>query len=130
MKGWIRRFGPAIIVMGLIFAASSTPGSDLPKLGTWDVFAKKGGHMLGYALLSAAYFHVINNGKKIRGIQFFSALLLAILYSVTDEFHQLFTPDRTASLIDVCIDAAGGLLGLGFWCFIRTRFWDRRRAAE
>jgi VanZ family protein len=130
MKEWIQRYGPAIIVMGLIFAASSTPGSDLPKFGAWDVIAKKGGHMLGYGLLSAAYFHVINNGKKIKGFQFFLAVILAILYSITDEIHQLFTQGRTASPIDVCIDAAGGLIGLGLWCFIRTRLRDRRRLAE
>ena len=130
MREWIGRCGPAIIVMGLIFAASSTPGSDLPKFGAWDIFAKKGGHMLGYALLSASYFHVLNNGKKIKGVHFFSALILAILYSITDEYHQIFTPGRTASPIDVCIDATGGFVGLGLWCLIKTRFWDRRRRAE
>jgi VanZ family protein len=129
MKDWIWRCGPAIVVMGLIFAASATPGSDLPKFGAWDAIAKKGGHMLGYALLSASYFHVINNGKKIKVSQFFLAVILTILYSVTDEFHQLFTPGRTASPIDVCIDATGSFVGLGFWCLIRTLFWDRRRLA-
>jgi|WetSurMetagenome_2_1015567.scaffolds.fasta_scaffold449062_2 VanZ family protein len=130
MKEWIWRYGPAIVVMGLIFAASAMPGYDLPELGTWDVIAKKGGHMLGYALLSISYFHVINNGKRIRGLQFFSAVILAILYSITDEVHQLFTPGRNASPIDVCVDATGGFLGLGLWCFIRTRFWDRRKPVE
>lgn len=126
MKAWIGRYGPAIAVMGLIFTASAMPGSNLPEFGTWDVFAKKGGHLLGYALLSAAYFHVINNGKKIKPAHFFSALALAILYSITDEFHQLFTPGRNASPVDVCIDATGSFVGLGFWCYIRTRFLDRR----
>ena len=128
MKNWIRRFGPAIAVMGLIFAASATPGSDLPKFGGWDIFAKKGGHMMGYALLAASYFHVINNGKKIKLIQFFGAVFLAILYSITDELHQVLTPGRTPSPWDVCIDATGSIVGLGLWCYIRKRFWDSRKS--
>jgi VanZ family protein len=124
MKAWIWRWGPAILVMSLIFVASGTPGSDLPRFGTFDMFAKKGGHMVGYALLSAAYFHALNNGRKITQWRFFIAILLAVLYAATDEIHQLFTPGRSPSIVDVGIDSIGSFIGLGLLCLIRMRFLD------
>jgi VanZ family protein len=113
--------------MALIFLASGTPGSDLPKFGLFDVFVKKGGHMLGYALLTASFFHALNQGKKITKLQIFVALLLAILYATTDEFHQFFTPGRSSSIIDVGIDSIGCLAGIIASYFIRIRFADPDR---
>ena len=111
MKNWIRRWGPAFLVMGIIFIASGTPGSDLPTLA-WDFTAKKGSHMLGYALLAIAYFHALNNGRNMTRFQFLSAFFLACLYAATDEFHQRFTPGRMPSAQDVFIDVVGAAIGL------------------
>ncbi len=122
MKGWLWRWGPAILVMVIIFFASDTPGSDLPKFGAWDFFAKKGGHMMGYALLASAYFHGLNKGRKATVLQFMAAVCLACLYAVSDEFHQSFTPGRTPSLYDVCIDTAGAGIGLSIWSLMRAWF--------
>ena len=35
-----------------------------------------------------------------------------MLYAATDEFHQLFVPERTSLVSDVMIDTAGGAVGL------------------
>jgi VanZ family protein len=129
MKTWMWRWGPAILVMLLIFFASGTSGSSLPKFGAFDFFVKKGGHMIGYALLSAAYFHALNNGRKPTRLQFFIAVLLAVLYAATDEIHQLFTPGRGSSIVDVGIDSIGGFIGLGLWYLIRMRFLDLQKPA-
>jgi VanZ family protein len=40
--------------------------------------------------------------------------LLAALYAVTDEWHQSFVPNRSASAMDVLIDAGGAFWG-AFW---------------
>jgi VanZ family protein len=42
----------------------------------------------------------------------FSALLVAGLFSLADEYHQSFVPGRNASLVDSGIDTAGALLGM------------------
>ena len=115
MKSWIWRWGPAVIVMTLIFTASATPGSDLPKFGAWDLIAKKGGHMFGYALLASAFFHALDRKGKGGLSRFVVAAALACLYAATDEFHQRFTPGRTASLQDVGIDSLGAVIGLMVW---------------
>lgn len=39
-----------------------------------------------------------------------AALLLAMGFSLLDEFHQAFVPTRTASIIDSAVDSTGALL--------------------
>ena len=111
MKRWLLRWGPAVLVMAVIFIASSTPGRDLPSFGAWDFFTKKGGHMLGYAMLAAAYVHGLSGSYRLSWRTLFIALGLAFLYAVSDEFHQNFTAGRTPSFVDVCIDTCGAAIG-------------------
>jgi VanZ family protein len=125
MKELIKRWGPAILVMGLIFIASNTSGSDIPKFGIFDLIVKKGGHMLGYALLAASFFHGLDNGKRASRSVFAGAVLLAILYAASDEFHQSFTPGRSPAIMDICIDTIGSIIGISVLCFFRRRFLNR-----
>lgn len=115
MKEWIRRWWPTILMMTLIFMASGTSGSDLPRFGRWDVFVKKGGHLAGYALLAVAFLHGLASGRAFSRRQALLAVLLAALYAVTDEFHQGFTPGRSPSTEDVAIDTLGATIGLLVW---------------
>jgi VanZ family protein len=121
MKSWIYRWGPAIAIMAIIFIASATPGSDIPGFGSWDEFFKKGGHMLGYALLASAVCHALNSSKSSIKLRFILVLCLVALYAASDEFHQRFTPGRTASFRDVGIDVAGGLIGVTVMRFAQRR---------
>jgi hypothetical protein len=106
------RWGPALAVMAVIFAASSIPGSTLPDAGAWDLTVKKGGHVLGYALLGVALLQGLTGGRRATPRQVGLALLLAALYGVSDELHQIFTPGRGPSALDVLVDTAGAILGL------------------
>jgi VanZ family protein len=130
MKAWIFRFGPALAIMAIIFVASGTPGTELPSFGIWDLLAKKGGHITGYALLAAAYYHAFTYRKSPAGNFRFIAFCLTVLYAATDEGHQKFTPGRTPSLQDVCIDAAGGFIGLTLQSLIRLRFTRQGKSAK
>ncbi len=76
---------------------------------------------MGYALLGATYLHaLVWHGKHNRS-RLFIAGILVILYAITDEWHQSFTPERHPSLMDVCIDTAGGVLGIACLHFVRKR---------
>jgi VanZ family protein len=121
VKSWIYRWGPAIAIMAIIFIASATPGSDIPGFGRWDAFFKKGGHMLGYALLASAVYHALNNSKPDIKRRLILVLCIVALYAASDEFHQRFTPGRTASSRDVGIDIAGGLIGIAVLRFVQRR---------
>jgi VanZ family protein len=122
MKTWLLRFGPALVIMALIFLASNTPGSELPSFGIGDLIVKKGGHMLGYALLAAAFYHALTNSKRSLHIYYIMSFCLTVMYAATDEWHQRFTPGRTPSIQDVGIDSIGGLIGLALLCLIHFRF--------
>lgn len=108
-KSWIYRWGPAVIVMVAIFLFSSIPSTGLPTFGTYDLIAKKGGHMLGYALLAAAYLHGFGRGDPG---SYRNAFLLAVLYAVGDEIHQSFVPGRGPWVVDIGIDGIGAAIGL------------------
>jgi hypothetical protein len=126
IKDWIWRWGPACIMMTLIFTASGTSGQDLPHFGFLDLIVKKGGHAFGYALLGISYLRGLTKGRNVSPGQLLLAVMLASLYAATDEFHQSFTPGRSPSVEDVIIDTIGATAGVGLWPFIRTRLPIRR----
>lgn len=109
---FVKRWGPALVVMAVIFTASSFPSRSLPSFGPWDWLAKKGGHMLGYALLAAAYARGLAGNTRPTRRQLLAAVVLAGLYAVTDEYHQSFVPGRGAAAADVLIDTVGAGLGV------------------
>jgi VanZ family protein len=126
MKTWLWRWGPALVVMFLIFTASGTPGNDLPTFGVWDFLGRKGGHVIGYALLGAAWLRGLANNKDINKGTVILAIVLSALYAASDEFHQSFTPDRTPSLSDVGIDTFGATLGALAWTWVKSSLIFRR----
>ena len=130
MKEWLFRWSPSFLFMGLIFMASSTSGNDIPDFGTINFFVMKGGHLLGYALLGAAFFHGLSRGDFVKPFRALSSEILVILYACSDEWHQSFTPGRHPSLQDICIDAAGGLLGIAFLYIARKRSGRSARQAR
>jgi hypothetical protein len=105
------RWAPALVMMALIFLASSTPASQLPYFGALDLLVKKGGHAIGYALLGSSYFFALPTRLSVpyRAVM---ALLMAVLFSLSDEFHQSFVEGRTSTLRDVLIDTGGAGLAL------------------
>ena len=118
----VLRWGPALLMMAVIFTASSFPSRDLPHFGLWDWLVKKGGHALGYALLAVAYLYALANGQRPTAQQILLAILFAGLYGVTDEFHQVFSAGRTPSATDVLIDTAGAAMGVAI--AVGVRVWS------
>lgn len=43
------------------------------------------------------------------------ALLICVLYVISDEVHQLFVPGRGGEVKDVIIDSAGAIVGIGLY---------------
>jgi VanZ family protein len=55
------------------------------------------------------------------------AFVLAVLYALTDEWHQAFVPGRSASLLDSGVDAIGALVGLSAVYWLRHFFTSGAR---
>ena len=105
----LRKWLPALLLMGLIFWFSSQPSSNLPDFTWADRIVKKGGHILGYGLLAWAYWHAFEMKANHRWLAWF----LAILYAVTDEYHQSFVAGRSSSVWDVLVfDNLGALISV------------------
>jgi VanZ family protein len=110
---YLRRWGPALLLMAVIFAFSSFPASELPNFDWADRIVKKGGHALGYGMLALSYLRGLKGASKdVRPRWFYLAWGMATLYSATDEFHQSFTPGRHPAVTDVMIDAVGAAVAL------------------
>jgi VanZ family protein len=145
---FIRRWGAAILMMAIIFAFSSTPAVELPNFSWADTLVKKGGHVLGYGLLALSYLYGLSKAglKKLEDHQpdrseglmpllsgvfnnaYILAWLLAVLYAVTDEFHQSFVLGRHPSAWDVALfDSCGAWLVL--WLCSRLKA-GRRESKE
>ena len=100
---------PALLMMGIIFWFSAQPLDKLPNFSWADVIVKKSGHMIGYAMLAFLYWYALGMDKNKRSL----AWLLAILFALTDEYHQTFVSGRHPSIWDVMIfDNIGALLSL------------------
>ena len=105
----LRKWLPALVIMGTIFWLSSQPSYDLPDFDWADRIIKKGGHILGYGILAWSYWRGLDLSPNKRWLSW----LLAMIYAVTDEFHQSYVPGRFPSVWDVLIfDNLGALVSL------------------
>lgn len=116
--------------MGCIFYLSHQPASESSKLSTgvmeillqlvqavypfqfevstFHLFVRKGAHFFAYFVLGILIYRALWG----RGQRFSMALLIAFVYALSDEFHQLFIPGRSGELGDVFLDSAGAATGI------------------
>ncbi len=100
--GTLGRFGPPVALMAVIFFLSAQP--DLGTgLGTWDTVLRKLAHAVEYGLLFLLWLRAL----RWSGRAAWWAAGIAILYAISDEFHQSFVEGRHGSPWDVAIDVAG-----------------------
>lgn len=124
---FLRRWGPALLMMALIFGFSSVPSADMPDFGFLDLLVKKGGHALGYGLLALSFLHgLMGDSKDIYTRWLYLAWSLAVVYSMTDEFHQTFTLGRHPAVTDVLIDSFGAALAL----LLVYRYYKQKQTAS
>lgn len=71
-------------------------------------YIRKIAHITEYLILGFLMFNLL---KQYSVTKIYYAIGLSILYSCTDEFHQLFISGRSGSIRDVLIDSIGILIG-------------------
>jgi VanZ family protein len=123
MKQIVPRWFPALLVMSVIFWLSAQPGEALPVFSWADTIVKKSGHVLGYGLLALSYWYALGMTYRRRWLVWF----LAILYAVTDEYHQSFVPGRHADILDVVIFDNIGVLSSLWWA---SQYFKQKRPGE
>ncbi|MGH7409192.1 MAG: VanZ family protein [Candidatus Methylomirabilales bacterium] len=132
LSGSILRYGPAVLWMGVIFLFSTDlfskgetgrfvlpflarlfPGAAPETLALLHEAIRKVGHLTEYALLTVLWYRArayreaawVPEAARV-------ALVVAVVYAVSDELHQVLVVSRGASVVDVAIDAAGAAAGL------------------
>ena len=141
LRAWI----PPVILMCLIFAASTDIGSTthtsriIGPFLRWlnpdvtestielvQMIIRKGGHATEYGILTLLFWRGLRllspqtDGWSARTAKW--AISLSFLYACSDEFHQSFVPSRGASVWDVLLDTTGATLAIGaLWLFGRLR---------
>ena len=94
-------------VKSLIYAE----GNNLP-IGFDKVF-----HVIEYAILGILTFRALRYARMDKSEVAIALLsiMLVVIFGLTDEFHQWFTPFRQVEGWGLMADALGGTLGVSFW---------------
>ncbi|MDD5342732.1 MAG: VanZ family protein [Patescibacteria group bacterium] len=122
MNNFIKYWVPPILWAGLIFFLSSMANLRFEFLSTWDLILRKIWHMFEYAILAILFIRLGRSKSKSKNSAvYLAALIGAILYSITDEWHQSYVLGRVGSVMDVAIDTAGGLIGATVYHLVKYR---------
>jgi VanZ family protein len=113
--------------MALIFYASSLSDPGAPPGGISD----KTAHLLAYFPLGAALVRALAGGRALRMTtpRVAAATIVATLYGVSDELHQMLVPPRTPDWHDVVADCVGALAGAAAFA-LAARVATRRSADD
>ena len=109
------RIIPMLLCMGMIFCLSHQPHESLAvSLFPGD---DKLAHMVAYAMLGGTVIYAFpprrRSGRRV--LVFTAAIVIPVLYGISDEYHQRFVAGRNAEFPDVAADAAGALAVSVVW---------------
>lgn len=123
------RYGlPVFAVMGAIFAVSQVSGATISESSIQESASRIFGrysneiaHFIEFFVLSALVMRWIlavkvpSDAGELDPLMLRSAgqraVLLAVLYAISDEAHQWFISDRSLELVDLLIDGIGAVMG-------------------
>ncbi len=118
---------PPLAWMGVIFFSSAQPDLPSPPGPLLDTLLKKSGHFVVYAMLAFLWYRALSRGGMTDRAALGLAFAIAVMYGMSDEFHQSFVPGRHPGLSDVLIDAIGAATAI--WV-IGWRNTKRRRGND
>jgi len=92
-------------------------------------------HLTEYAILAVLLWRAVRKPARRDSHpwswrQALIAVLIVFLYASTDEFHQMFVPNRTPMVSDVFIDTSGAIAGMiVLWITGRMfKWWGKRES--
>jgi VanZ family protein len=102
---------PLIIYWIILFVLTTLPGNEALNIGVNDKIE----HFGAYGVLSAILYLNLLFQEKYPLYKKYPAtftLVVASLYGMVDELHQIFVPGRTADIRDWLADFLGSVLGV------------------
>lgn len=123
MKEILQRYGPALAWAILLFVLSSIPDLAFPvTVFSWD---DKIHHAAAYTPLGFLLLRSIAREGACRQKDLWLAIVIGVLYGISDEIHQYFVPGRFMDWTDAAADAVG--VTLGSVIFYKWRAYQLRR---
>jgi len=116
---------PPLLLMAVIYYLSDQPGLS-SGLGLVDTIGRKFVHAFEYALLCGLWWRALRT-RMAPGAALAPALVVTIVYAVTDEYHQTFVAGRNGLVLDVVIDALAAAVAV---LAIRRRITRRATATR
>ena len=110
-RNFIKFWVPVYLYAGLIFTLYSIPNPlpFTPRILSFDKIL----HVVEFAILGVLLARAFkNSNKKILQFNFrLLAICATVFYGITDELHQVFVPNRYASIWDLLFDGLGATVG-------------------
>jgi len=109
-------------------------GMDWEHFEYWHFFIRKGGHVVGYSILSVLAFRAWREtfpalGNSLWTVRWASiAVLMTAFVASLDEWHQSFIPSRTGRWQDVVLDTCAGI-ATQFLVFLWLRSFAKTTAS-
>jgi len=112
MLNWLFLFFWSALIF--FFSSISDIGKDIPS--QWIKIISYFFHFGEYAVLAFLIIRAFGGMPRISRKKILPlALIFAIIYAVSDEYHQSFVPGRNASVIDILVDSLGILTTMTFF---------------
>lgn len=125
---FFRYWLPAVLWMVVIFVLSSIPGRSIPRVPVprIDILA----HFVEYSILGALWMRVFAYGKKNRRYLESLGMTVALVFcfAATDELHQVFSPGRSAELMEIFLDVIFSFVGIFLYHRFHRRFFRKKTA--
>jgi VanZ family protein len=108
------------------------PSISARQIDLMHAIIRKLAHVTEYFIFGILLFRAFRSGSlEPRALNWaLSSLVVLALLAASDEFHQSLTVERTASIVDVCIDSFGGFLAMCVSIFLFRRNRKRNLAAQ
>jgi len=100
----------------------STPISNFVNDVMLHTLVRKGAHLTVYFILGILVYRAMCSNQVSKKRVLATALLLCVVYAISDEFHQTFIIGRSGQITDVFIDSIGASIGL----LITHVYYNRR----
>lgn len=105
------------------------PNADLD-FSNFNHIVRKNAHFIIYLVLGILVMNALRQstvyGFKSAGI----ALVICIIYAISDEVHQVFIPGRSGELRDVIIDTVGSGIGIGVYLLMCSVVYKKNKSKD
>lgn len=82
-----------------------------------SLIIRKLAHFTEYFVLGILTYNLIKNYRK----KYYIAIIICIIYAISDEIHQIFIPGRSCQITDILIDSIGAITAI-YICKLKHLF--------